>query len=105
MERIAGRHVLQTTQHIADVAAYVGGPPPSTDTAPGAGQWLERGGRLYAERGQWCHGSQGEGSKNASCRAWQANSTNTCCGNCKMFSAADDRICARNTWGSSRALI
>jgi len=34
MERIAGRHVLQTTQHIADVAAYVGGLPPSTDTPP-----------------------------------------------------------------------
>jgi cytochrome c553 len=62
MERIAGRHVLQTTQDIADVAAYVGSLPPSTDTTPGAGQWLERGGRLYAKRCQWCHGGQGEGS-------------------------------------------
>jgi cytochrome c553 len=62
MERIAGRHVLQTTQDIADVAAYVGSIPPSTDTAPGAGQWLERGGRLYAQCCQWCHGSHGEGS-------------------------------------------
>jgi cytochrome c553 len=62
MEIIAGRHVLHTTQDIADVAAYAGSLPPSTDTAPGAGQWLERGGRLYAQRCQWCHGGQGEGS-------------------------------------------
>ena len=62
MERIAGRHVLHTTQDIADVAAYVGSLPPSTDTTPGAGKWLERGGRMYASRCQWCHGGQGEGS-------------------------------------------
>jgi cytochrome c553 len=62
MERIAGRHVLHTTQDIADVAAYVAGLAPSTDTAPGPGKWLERGGRTYASRCQWCHGGQGEGS-------------------------------------------
>jgi cytochrome c553 len=62
MERIAGRHVLHTTQDIADVAAYVGSLPPSTDTAPGAGENLERGGRMYASRCQWCHGEKGEGS-------------------------------------------
>ncbi len=62
MERIAGRHVLHTTQDIADVAAYVGGLPPSTDTAPGAGKYLERGGRMYASHCQWCHGKKGEGS-------------------------------------------
>jgi cytochrome c553 len=62
MERIAGRHVLHTTQDIADVAAYVGSLPLSTDTTPGAGKWLERGGRIYASRCQWCHGGQGEGS-------------------------------------------
>ncbi len=62
MERIAGRHVLHTTQDIADVAAYVGSLPPSTTTALGDGQSLERGGRLYAGRCQWCHGGQGEGS-------------------------------------------
>jgi len=62
MERIAGRHVLHTTQDIADVAAYVGSLPPSTDTTPGAGKYLERGGRMYASRCQWCHGGNGEGS-------------------------------------------
>jgi cytochrome c553 len=62
MERIAGRHVLHTTQDIADVAAYVGGLPPSTDTAHGAGKHLERGGRMYASGCQWCHGEKGEGS-------------------------------------------
>ncbi len=62
MERIAGRHVLHTIQDIADVAAYVGSLPPSTATALGEGQSLERGGRLYARGCQWCHGSQGEGS-------------------------------------------
>jgi cytochrome c553 len=62
MERIAGRHVLHTTQDIADVAAYVGTLPRSTDTDAGAGKWLEQGGRMYASRCQWCHGAQGEGS-------------------------------------------
>jgi cytochrome c553 len=62
MERIAGRHVLHTTQDIADVAAYVGSLPPSTDTGRGAGKWLARGGHMYASRCQWCHGGQGEGS-------------------------------------------
>jgi len=62
MERIAGRHVLHTTQDIADVAAYVGSLPPPMNTDPGAGKWLERGGRMYASRCQWCHGGQGEGS-------------------------------------------
>jgi cytochrome c553 len=62
MERIAGRHVLQTTQAIADVAAFVGSLPPSTATAMGAGRGLEQGGRVYARRCQWCHGAQGEGS-------------------------------------------
>lgn len=62
MERIAGRHVLHTTQDIADIAAYVGSLPPSAATTLGAGKWLERGGRLYARLCQWCHGGQGEGS-------------------------------------------
>jgi cytochrome c553 len=62
MERIAGRHVLHTTQDIADVTSYVGSLPPSTDTSAGSGKWLERGGGIYASRCQSCHGSQGEGS-------------------------------------------
>jgi cytochrome c553 len=62
MGRIAGRHVLHTAQDIADVAAYVGSLPPSTATALGSGKWLERGGSMYAQRCQWCHGGQGEGS-------------------------------------------
>jgi len=62
MQRIAGSHVLHTTQDIADVAAYVGGLPPSTAAGLGGGRWLEQGGRLYARRCLWCHGGQGEGS-------------------------------------------
>jgi cytochrome c553 len=62
MERIAGRHVLHTTQDIADVAAYVGSLARSRDTDSGPGKWLEPGGRMYASRCQWCHGDQGEGS-------------------------------------------
>jgi cytochrome c553 len=62
MERIAGRHVLHTTQDIADVAAYVGSLPLPTNTASGSGEYLERGGHMYASRCQWCHGGQGEGS-------------------------------------------
>jgi cytochrome c553 len=62
MQRIAGSHVLHTTQDIADVAAYVGSLPRSTATGLGSGQGLEQGGRLYAQRCQWCHGGEGEGS-------------------------------------------
>ncbi|MGB6604924.1 MAG: hypothetical protein WBE65_11605, partial [Steroidobacteraceae bacterium] len=43
MERIAGRHVLERTQDIANVAALA----PSSDTTPGPGRWLEQGARLY----------------------------------------------------------
>ncbi len=38
MRRIAGRHVLGSTQDIADVAAYVAGLAPSSDTTPGSGR-------------------------------------------------------------------
>ncbi len=62
MERIAGRHVLQRTQDIADVAAYVAALPPSGATTPGPGRSLQQAARLYAQRCQWCHGAQGEGN-------------------------------------------
>lgn len=62
MKRIAGRHVLGTTQDVADAAAYVSSLPMSAATAMGDGKWLAQGGRLYARRCQWCHGAQGEGS-------------------------------------------
>ena len=79
MERIAVRHVLHTTQDVADVAAYVGSLPPSTDTTPGAGKYLERRGRMYA-----------------TVVSGQASSTNICCGNSKIPSGVADRTCARN---------
>jgi cytochrome c553 len=62
MERIAGRHVLQRVQDIADVAAYVAALPPSSATTPGPGRALQQGARLYAQRCEWCHGAQGEGN-------------------------------------------
>jgi cytochrome c553 len=62
MERIAGRHVLHTSQDIADVAAYAGALPAALATAPGSAKWLARGAQLYAERCQSCHGAHGEGS-------------------------------------------
>lgn len=62
MERIAGRHVLQHTQDIADVAAYVAGLAPSSATTPGPGRWLEQGAELYVRRCERCHGAQGEGN-------------------------------------------
>jgi cytochrome c553 len=62
MERIAGRHVLHTTQDLADVSAYVSSLPPAASTATGSGQWVERGAKLYARRCQSCHGAQGKGS-------------------------------------------
>jgi cytochrome c553 len=62
MERIAGRHVLQRTQDIANVAAYVSGLAPSSATTPGPGRWLEQGAQLYVRRCEWCHGAQGEGN-------------------------------------------
>ncbi|HYB32746.1 MAG TPA: c-type cytochrome [Steroidobacteraceae bacterium] len=62
MERIAGRHVLHTTQDIADVAAYVGSLVPSQETSTGSGRWVARGADLYARHCRSCHGAQGEGS-------------------------------------------
>jgi len=62
MERIAGRHVLHTTQEIADVAAYVSSLTPSAATTPGNGRWLAQGASLYGRLCASCHGAQGEGS-------------------------------------------
>jgi len=62
MERIAGRHVLGSTQDVADIAAYLESLTPSSDTTPGPPHALERSAMLYAARCQWCHGEQGEGS-------------------------------------------
>jgi len=62
MERIAGRHVLGSTQDVADVAAYVASLAPSADTTPGPRRGLEAGAALYLHRCQWCHGVKGEGS-------------------------------------------
>lgn len=62
MERIAGRHVLGSTQEIADVAAYVASLPPSADATPGPERWVGKGAGIYAARCQWCHGAHGEGS-------------------------------------------
>lgn len=62
MERIAGRHVLGSTQEIADIAAYVASLPPSADTTPGPERWVGKGAGLYASRCQWCHGARGEGN-------------------------------------------
>jgi cytochrome c553 len=62
MERIAGTHVLGSTQDVADVAAYLAGLPPSPDTTPGPQRWVDKGARLYVSRCQWCHGERGEGN-------------------------------------------
>jgi cytochrome c553 len=62
MERIAGRHVLGSSQDVADVAAYVASLPPSADTTPGPQRGIEQGAQLYVSRCQWCHGSRGEGN-------------------------------------------
>ncbi|MDE2136001.1 MAG: c-type cytochrome [Gammaproteobacteria bacterium] len=62
MERIAGRHVLGSTQDVADVAAYAASLNPSPDTTPGPRRGLETGAGLYVRRCQWCHGVRGEGN-------------------------------------------
>ena len=62
MERIAGRHVLGSTQDIADVAAYVASLAPSPDTTPGPQLSAVKGAELYVARCQWCHGARGEGN-------------------------------------------
>jgi len=62
MERIAGRHVLGSTQEIADVAAYAASLPPSADTTPGPERGVGKGVPIYVARCQWCHGARGEGN-------------------------------------------
>jgi len=62
MEKVAGRHILRSTQDIADIVAYLGqlrAPPASSI---GTGKWLHRGARLYRGLCSTCHGRQGEGS-------------------------------------------
>lgn len=61
MERIAGRHVLGSTQDIADVAAYAASLPPAPDTTPGPERGVEKGAELYVVRCLRCHGARGEG--------------------------------------------
>ena len=62
MEKVAGRHILKSTQDIADVVAYVGqlNAPPASSI--GSGEWLDRGAQLYRALCSACHGAQGEGS-------------------------------------------
>lgn len=62
MERIAGIHVLGSTQEVADVAAYVARLAPSPDTTPGPQRSVAQGAGLYARRCQWCHGERGQGN-------------------------------------------
>lgn len=62
MQREAGRHVLGSTQDVADVAAFVAAMPPSPDTTPGPRRRVGKGAELYVLRCQWCHGVRGEGS-------------------------------------------
>lgn len=62
MERIAGVHVLGSTQDVADVAAYLAALAPSADTTPGPQRPLAKGAELYGLRCQWCHGDRGQGN-------------------------------------------
>jgi cytochrome c553 len=62
MERIAGQHVLGSSQEVADVSAYVASLAPSSDTTPGSQPVADKGAGLYVTRCQWCHGMRGEGS-------------------------------------------
>ena len=62
MERIAGQHVMGSSQELADVSAYVASLAPSAETTPGPEGGAEKGAALYVSRCQWCHGVRGEGS-------------------------------------------
>jgi cytochrome c553 len=62
MEQVAGRHVLKTSQDIADVVGYVGALVPAQATSVGTGQWAAEGGALYERLCRSCHGAAGEGS-------------------------------------------
>ena len=62
MELIAGRHVLVSTQDIADVVAYASALAPFAPSRVGPGQWVPQGQEAYAERCAECHGRGGEGS-------------------------------------------
>jgi cytochrome c553 len=62
MEKIAGRHILRSTQEIADVIAYVGQLQPLPSSSIGSGEWARRGERLYGALCRNCHGAEAEGS-------------------------------------------
>jgi len=62
MQIMTGRHVLKSSQDIADVASYVAGLTQTPPLAVGSGEELERGRALYEKRCLACHGRAGEGS-------------------------------------------
>jgi cytochrome c553 len=62
MEKVPGRHLLQSPQDIADVTAYVGALRPSLQSAVGDGKSIEQGQQLYAKHCSACHGRDGQGS-------------------------------------------
>lgn len=62
MQGRASDHVLAGSQDMADVAAYASGLTGRTIDR-GAGNQVERGAQLYANRCSTCHGARAEGSE------------------------------------------
>ncbi len=62
MERIAAGHVIPFPRDIADIASYLGNLPPERTHSLGDGEWIARGGQLYATLCVSCHGQDGAGS-------------------------------------------
>jgi cytochrome c553 len=64
MEYMADRHLLKTTQDIADVAAYASEIEtlPEAEVSVGSGEYLPRGTEIYTGSCVSCHGKSGDGS-------------------------------------------
>jgi len=54
-------HHVIGVKEIADIATYLAGLPVTPDNGKGPGTNLERGGALYTEHCETCHGTDGEG--------------------------------------------
>lgn len=57
------KHVIESPQQMADIAAYLQGLPSPPDNGRGPGSAIDRGRQLYEEDCTRCHGDQGEGNR------------------------------------------
>jgi len=62
MNALVARHHLESSQEIADVAAYISSMPPQRTNEVGTGQFTALGAQVYSRACVGCHGADAEGN-------------------------------------------